>query len=318
MTHRERFIAALEGRVPDYVPTFELEFQLEREMFGAAFDYSLTTSQALAACGQGERMRRLGALAEHTARLYLEGLEYDSIPVNGPDIPKAFEDRLDFIRLLRKTVGNSACLHHHGDGTMALPDGNAMYGFAYRIADDYDGLLAEAEKMADDAIEQNKRLADAGLDVFILCSDYCYNSGPYISPRMFSQLITPNLARIIEGIRKMGCYAIKHTDGNIMPILDQLVQANPHALHSLDPMAGVDIAVLKRTVGEKVALCGNVNCALMQTGTTEQVLQSARYCMENGKPGGGYVFCTSNVPFKGLPPERYQLILDYWKRERAY
>jgi uroporphyrinogen decarboxylase len=30
-----------------------------------------------------------------------------------------------------------------------------------------------------------------------------------------------------------------------MPILDQLVAANPHALHSLDPQAGVDIAEVK-------------------------------------------------------------------------
>ncbi|MGN1250347.1 MAG: hypothetical protein ACI4XW_09725, partial [Candidatus Spyradocola sp.] len=37
-----------------------------------------------------------------------------------------------------------------------------------------------------------------------------------------------------------------------------------------------------------------------------------------GKPGGGYIFCTSNVPFKGMPPERYRLILDVWKRMRDY
>ena len=35
----------------------------------------------------------------------------------------------------------------------------------------------------------------------------------------------------------MGFYVIKHTDGNIMPILDQLVERKPHALHSLDPQA---------------------------------------------------------------------------------
>lgn len=33
---------------------------------------------------------------------------------------------------------------------------------------------------------------------------------------------------------------------------------------------------------------------------------------------GGYIFCTSNVPFKGMPPERYQLALDVWKRMRDY
>jgi len=54
----------------------------------------------------------------------------------------------------------------------------------------------------------------------------------------------------------MGFYTIKHTDGNIMPILDQLVQANPHALHSLDPQAGIDMAEVKRLCGKQVCLIG--------------------------------------------------------------
>ena len=92
----------------------------------------------------------------------------------------------------------------------------------------------------------------------------------------------------------------------------------PHALHSIDPMAGVDIKEVKTLIGDKICLCGNVHCAAMQTGTDEEVIASAEYCMTHGKPGGGYIFCTSNVPFKGLPHERYQMILDVWKRMRDY
>ena len=111
---------------------------------------------------------------------------------------------------------------------------------------------------------------------------------------------------------------IKHTDGNIMPIIDQLVEAGPHALHSIDPMAGVDIREVKRLYGNRVALCGNVHCAALQTGTDEEVIASAEYCLKYGGEGGGYIFATSNVPFKGMPPHRYQMILDIWKKHRKY
>jgi uroporphyrinogen decarboxylase len=116
----------------------------------------------------------------------------------------------------------------------------------------------------------------------------------------------------------MGYYVIKHTDGNIMPILDQLVQANPHALHSLDPQGSVDIAEVKRLYGDKVCLIGNVNCALMQTGTDDEVIQSTRYALQNGMPGGGYIFSTSNCVYTGMPIERYELILKIWKDEGIY
>jgi len=37
MTPKERAVAALTLKVPDMVPTFELDFQLEEEMFGKRF-----------------------------------------------------------------------------------------------------------------------------------------------------------------------------------------------------------------------------------------------------------------------------------------
>jgi uroporphyrinogen decarboxylase len=135
---------------------------------------------------------------------------------------------------------------------------------------------------------------------------------------MFSEFVTPYLAALIAGYRESGAYVIKHTDGNIMPILDQLVSAGPHGLHSLDPMAGVDIKEVKRLVGGRVCLVGNVNCALMQTGTPGEILASCRYAMENGRTGGGYIFSTSNVVFKGMPKASYDLMLDYYRKSRAY
>jgi len=315
MTLRERMTTALDGNIPDSVLTFELEFQLEEEMFGKTFDYSKISEESILKYTPKEKDIVVNQYHEHWADLYINKLEYSSVPV---PLLLDFGSSLDSIRKFRKYIGNSAMIHGHGDGTFAIPDGNRMYDFAYRMADEPEELVAEALRNAQAAIERNKLLIDAGVDCLILCSDYCYNNGPFISPEHFEIYIQPYLAMIIESARKEGAYTIKHTDGNIMRILDMLVQTNPHAIHSLDPMAKVDIAEVKRLVGDKVALCGNVNCALMQTGTDEEVIASAEYSMNSGKPGGGYIYCTSNVPFKGLPVERYKLILNVWRRMRKY
>jgi hypothetical protein len=140
----------------------------------------------------------------------------------------------------------------------------------------------------------------------------------FLSPAQFSEFITPYLADLIKGYRDMGYYTIKHTDGNIMPILDQLVQANPHALHSIDPQAGVDIAEVKRLYGDRVCLIGNVNCGLLETGTEEQVRESARYALRSGMPGYGYIFSTSNCVYTGMDLKRYELIWDVWDKEGVY
>ncbi len=310
MTHFDRAVTTLKGGTPDYVPTFELEFQLAPEMFGGDF----LREEDLAGKSPAEVDRLIHRNAEFMVEVY-SGLGYSIIPVHY----LGEEHAVETAKIIHRLTNHGFLLTHHGDGTFALPDGNRMYEFAYRIADDFDGLVDEARRMADWAVARNRRLFDAGIESFILCSDYCYNMGPFISPKMFSRLVTPFLARIVDGIRSMGGYAIKHTDGDIMPVLDQMLSARPHAIHSLDPMAGVDLAVVKRRAAEAgVGICGNVNCALMQTGTDAEVLESARYAMEHGKPGGGYFFTTSNVPFRGLPPERYRMILDFWKKNRDY
>ena len=314
MTPKERAVAALEGCIPDFVPHFELEFQLAPEMFGRELIPDSLQGENLKKLSVKEKEKQLRETAEFILSVY-EQLEYSIIP--GPyGLPDTETAMLQ--RYLRDLMGNDRMIGYHGDGTFSIPNGNEMCDFAYAIADDPDSVKRQASRMADEAIERNKRRQEDGVDVLLLCSDYCYNSGPFISPAMFREYIQPYLARIIEAARKDGLYTIKHTDGNIMPILDQLVECNPHALHSLDPMAGVDIREVKRLYGDRICLCGNVHCAALQTGTDAEVTASAEYAMTYGKPDGGYMFTTSNIPFKGMPPERYRMILDVWKRMRNY
>ena len=309
MTPKERFICALNLGTPDRVPTFELEFQLSQELMGK----ELLREKELEGLSEAEIDRKI---KENAALLIAiaERLEHDAIVIHYLSL----EHTIDTVKAIKEMCGDKFMLLTHGDGTFSITDARKMEEFAVQMYEEPEKLEARAEKMCRDAIEHNDRLLKGGMDGFILCSDYCFNKGPFISPAMFRRFITPYLARIIAAIRAGGGYAIKHTDGDIMKILDQLVEANPHAIHSIDPMAGVDIKRVKELTKGKVALCGNVHCAAMQTGTVEEVRASAEYCLKYGKPGGGYIYCTSNVPFKGLPLERYLLVLDIWKEQRDY
>lgn len=230
--------------------------------------------------------------------------------------PGSFEETIRLIDLVREMSGDRYFLMLHGDATYGIPSGSHMVDFSLRMADDPDGMNADAQAMVDGALVRAEKYAKhGGLDGFALCADYCLNTGPFMSPNQFSEFVTPHLARLVKGYRDMGFYTIKHTDGNIMPILDQLVQANPHALHSLDPQAGVDIAEVKRLYADRVCLIGNVNCGLLDTGTEEQVVESARYALRHGMPGGGYIFSTSNCIYTGMRLSRYELMLDVWRTE---
>ncbi|NSW57252.1 MAG: hypothetical protein HPY44_14655 [Armatimonadetes bacterium] len=316
MTPRERFIAALERRpLTGRVPHFELVFFLTMEAFGKVHPSHRNYGQ----WDQMEEKERRLHIAD-MADLYIataERFEHSAIFLH-PN-PGRLESVLQLIDAVRERSGDRYFLMMHGDATFSIPGGGAMQEFAYRMVDDADGLKAQAAAMVDGQLAHLERLrAHGGLDGLALCADYCLNTGPFLSPAQFSEFVAPYLARLIQGQRDMGFYVIKHTDGNIMPIIDQLVQCNPHALHSIDPQAGVDIAEVKRLYGNRLCIIGNVNCGLLDTGTEEEVRESCRYALRHGMPGGGYIFSTSNCIYTGMRLSRYELMLDVWRQEGNY
>ena len=156
-------------------------------------------------------------------------------------------------------------------------------------------------------------MVDAGADFVFMPHDVAFNAGPFISPGHFSEFVAPYWARLVGRVKDRGALAFIHTDGQIMPILDQLVALGADCLQSLDPMAGVDIAEVKRLTYGRLALMGNVQCNLLQDGPREAIRRSARYCLEHGAPGGGYIFGTSNTVFPGMPLAHYEYMLEVYQ-----
>ncbi len=310
---RERFAAALERKpLRGRVPHFELVFFLTMEAFGKVHPHHRNYHQ-WDQMEEQERQRHRVDMAD----LYIatcERFEQDAILLH-PN-PGREDEIFRLVDLIREKSGDRYFLMLHGDATYSLPSGKHMMEFVEQLADEPEKMKANAAQMVRDRLSFAARMKDhGGLDGFALCADYCFNSGPFLSPDMFGEFVTPYLAELTRGYRDMGYYVVKHTDGNIMPILDQLAQTRPHALHSLDPQGGVDIAEVKRRYGRDLCLIGNVNCGLLDTGTDAECVESARYALKHGMPGGGYIFSTSNCVYTGMRLARYELILDVWRRE---
>jgi len=315
-TPKIRFVQALERQpLSGRVPHFELVFFLTMEAFGKVHPAHRSFHQ-WDQMSEKERQLHRKDMAEIQVRI---AEVYDHSAIFVYPNPGSVEENCRQADLIREQSGDDYFLMTHGDATMGVPGGAGMMDLIGRLADEPEKVKAEAEASVAAALERAEEYKKHGaLDGFALCSDYCLNTGPFLSPSMFSEFVTPYLAKLIAGYRSMGFYTIKHTDGNIMPIFDQLVQANPHALHSLDPQAGVDIKQVKELAGDRLCLLRNVNCGLFPTGTDDEVIASARYALKHGMPGGGYIFSTSNCVYTGMPLERYHLMLKIWKEEGNY
>lgn len=165
-------------------------------------------------------------------------------------------------------------------------------------------------------LELAKECAQRGADFVFTGDDYASTQGPFISPRMFRDMLAPQLKRVMTGFKELGLFVIKHTDGNILPLLDMIVDSGIDALDPLDPIAGMDIGEIKRRLGHKLALKGNVDCAhTLTNGTGKQVVEETIGVMRKAAEGGGLIVSSSNSIHSGVKPGNY---LAMWNAIRTY
>ena len=104
---------------------------------------------------------------------------------------------------------------------------------------------------------------------------------------------------------------IKHTDGNLWPILDDLVGTGLDGLDPLEPLAHMDIGEVKRAVGDRITLVGNVDCAeLLPRGTEEEVVEAVKETIAKASPGGGHILASSNSLHPAVKPGNYRAMVQ--------
>jgi len=302
MTGKERMLKTLRFEEPDRPPHFEIMFELEREAFGLQFP----DRRLWEGCSAADKERMIDTCMEVYVRI-VERYQWDALAVYWP-----WSDP-DGVVAAKKTFGEKILIGSVvGDTTWSIEHMPDWTQFAVDLVERPDHIHAVAEEKTRRAIAKIDQLVDAGADFVHLVNDVAYNRGPFISPKHFHEIITPYLARQVEHIKRRGAIPFVHTDGNIMSVLDDYLSTGAACFQSVDPMAGMDIAEVKRRCQGRMALMGNVQCNLLQDGPNEAIRQSAWYCLEHASPGGGYIFGTSNTIFPGMPLENYHCMLQVY------
>ena len=90
-------------------------------------------------------------------------------------------------------------------------------------------------------LELAKEVVARGAKIVYTGDDYAYNKGPLMSPKHFREFFYPGLCRVMRGYKELGLYVIKHTDGNLWPIIDMIIDSGIDCLDPIDPQAGMDL-----------------------------------------------------------------------------
>lgn len=343
MSSRERTMAALERREPDRVPLLEwgidpkvmqaihpgigfLDFMEEigLDAVGTNFTYDLKTSAQI--LNEERRIIRdkWGVIRGFTTELIafpIEGpikSEADLRTYTPPD-PDA-EGVLGILpEVIARFKGKKAIFWNARDGFVNPANLRGMENLLLDYVQNPTFAHEVTELCAGYEIAVARRAIKAGADFVMLGDDYAYKTGPLMSPTHFRQFIFPILKRAAEAIHEAGGYVVKHTDGNIWPILDMIVESGVDAINPLEPVAGMDIGEVKKKYGGKVALIGNIDCGeLLSRRSVEEVKGAVKECIRRASPGGGHIISSSNTIHSSVRPENFLAMIETAKEFGTY
>lgn len=315
MNSVERVRAALRLRQPDRVPV--LEFVIDEKVARAAVPGGADVADCMdrlgmdgVGCGAHfEIVARNpdGSYVDEWGVTYKRSPEAVAHPHRGPietmDDARAYEPpdpeapaRLGKLPdLVARYKGRRAICFHHRAAFMWSAYLMGLDNILMHMLDEPELVRLTMEKVLRCNMRIVQRAIRAGAEVIILGDDYAGNSGPMMSPGLFREFVLPPLRRMVDMIHDEGALCIKHSDGDLYPLLDMIVSARPDGINPIEPVAGMELKKVKALYGDRVCITGNIDCAhLLPHGTPAQVREAVRLAIADAAPGGGYILTSSN------------------------
>jgi uroporphyrinogen decarboxylase len=247
-------------------------------------------------------------------------------PLKGPDNlrnyrpPEPKPEHLLLLNLAKDRFKDSKALFWLMRGTYVLSWRLVgMENLMLKMFDDPKFVHHIAQLTLEFNLKQLELLVQAGVDVLVIEDDIADKNSTIISPKHFSEFINPYNRKIVKRAHELGLKVVRHSDGNLWPILDLLIETGYDGLNPLEPEADMGLKKVKDYCGEKICLLGNIDCKeLLVNGSLEEVNQAVKQAIEDAGKGGGLIICSSNSLHPGVNPENCIAMFEATKKYGLY
>lgn len=160
-----------------------------------------------------------------------------------------------------------------------------------------------------------RHLNEMDFDFLWANDDVAGNDGPFMSPNAFREFFLPHMKTVSQEIRKPWIY---HSDGDIFPVLPDLLTLGMNAVHPIQP-AAMDINRMKREYGSRVGIAGNIDLDYTLTlGTPAEVDAEVMERIRIIGEGGGYLISSANSLTDYCRMENVLAMAEAVRKYRSY
>ena len=163
------------------------------------------------------------------------------------------------------------------------------------------------ETFTDTAVKVIERVGSAvPIDNIMIHEDMAGKSGPLFGPAQIREFFYPYYSKVWEAAKAYGAKVFSiDSDGDVSPILGDLIDCGVNCIHPCEPAGGMDIVQLRRKYGKKIALKGGINkFALL--GGEEAIRKELEYRLAPELMHGGTFFGLDHRIPNGVTIENYR------------
>lgn len=298
MTSRERVLTALKGGQPDRVPFVdEMDPGMQAQIMGHS---PVDPVQLADKMGFDAISLKMFPPLFVSHKMLSSGINYISETGirSRSDLEQAVFPELDAAYLEQAEQFISRC---HGTGLAlglvsrmgcsGVLNSMGIENFSYALADDLGVIETLLDRYADWACELLLKTRNMGFDFFKFADDIAFKTGPLFSPQVFRELFLPRMRRVASQVPGPWIF---HSDGNLMPVFDDLLSLGMNAVNPIEPGA-MDIDVVKQRYGKRICIHGNIDLHYTLTrGTPAEVRAEVRHRIAAIGAGGGYIIASAN------------------------
>jgi uroporphyrinogen decarboxylase len=182
------------------------------------------------------------------------------------------------------------------------------------------------EKLVADVFRQVAQIQFRGLEqIFTMpyigavwvVDDLAFGTGPMISPQAFRDHVFPWYREMAERCHKKDLLFMMHSDGDLTPLMEDLIDLGLDVLQPIDPSC-MDIVKVKEEYGDRLCLVGNVANELLRSGTPGEIEKRVKDLIGKVAPGGGYCVGSGNSVPEWAKFENYMAMREATLKYGSY
>lgn len=187
----------------------------------------------------------------------------------------------------------------------------ALYPDKLRTLYEYSGEETRLQNETRAQLVRDKKLPP----FFFSGQDICGSKGPIISPEILRSFYFPNLRRGLEPLVEAGADIIWHSDGYIIPIVDDLIECGVTGFQGFQEWLGFDIGDIAKKKTRKsrrpLFMAGLSVDKVLPFGTVDEVKHEVERIINTVGRDGGLIIGTANTAGPDCPPENLETLYRY-------